>query len=131
MGERPDFIEAAELVGPGGGVGGEFPGGDDDVVAVLEAAAAGLDGGDDRLDLVAVDVKDADAAGEDVDFETVEDLGVGGVGALGVAEDVVDGLVQHESAAGHDVAAHLLAHADGGPRVADDGEGGVVYGGHG
>ena len=128
VGQRPDLVEALQLFGPGGGVGGQFPGRDDDVVAILEAAAARLDGGDDGIDLVAVDVEDADAAGQHIHLQPFQDLGVGGIGALGVAEHIVHALVQHHGAAGHDVAAHLLAHADRRPGVADDGDFDVVDG---
>ena len=121
-----NLVEAVQLLGPGGRIGRQFPGRHDDVVAGREIAAARLKLPDYRVGLVAVDVEHADAAGQVAALALADDLEMHRIGALGVAENVEDAMVQPQRRAGLHMAAQLLAHADRRIGMADDGQRNIV-----
>ena len=122
MRQCPYFVELAQLRQPYVGIARQFPDRRDDVVACGEIATAVLERLQNVLHLVAVDVEDADAALGVIDFDIRHQAPVVRIAARRIAEDILDLVRQMHGAGGGKVRAHLLADAERGKWMTDEGQ---------
>jgi hypothetical protein len=94
---------------------------DDDVIAVGKFALSRSECFQDGFDLVAVDVKNPDAAGRRIRLDWVDQAAVIRVDPGRVTEYIEHAMFQMDAPASGDVRPQLLAHPDGRVRMSDKG----------